>query len=241
MPVAGTFEFTLFLSHIGSCNDTSHPPFILHGDLSCDFAAPVEICKIKGFFIPADLKYGICRSIYDHGSCGDFFFSQFLDNLCSAGTFISNDSLSASFLQFLYKLRRESMLREGNKGLLRLNSHHLPVTGHGIFAAAGFSKPGITPQRFLYVLHLSAGVEIQHSQFSKIGNIKGSHGVKNMSEGICSGISELLRIRQSPDAERIHNYHKNSVIVLHVRLPALSQSLQFYWFQDGLLQAPGTS
>ena len=111
------------------------------------------------------------------------------------------------------------MFRKGDKWFFRLDSHHLPVSGHGIFSIACLSETGITSHRFCSFFHVSSTVEIQHSQLLQVGDLQGSHLIQDMSKSIYPYISELFRIRHSSDTQRIQDNHKNSVVLFHLRLP----------------------
>ena len=163
MSITCTFEFSFFLTDIWSGNDTSDTPFILHRDFSGDFTAAVQIFQIKRFFISADLQYRICRSINDHGSCIDFFFSKFINNRCSAGALVTDYFFAASFFQFCNQFRWESCICEGNERLFCFDTHHLPMTGHRILSIAHFSKTTISSQRFFNRLHISCRMQIHQT------------------------------------------------------------------------------
>ena len=175
--VAGSFKFTFFLSYIRSCNDSSHAPFILHRDLSCDLTTPVQICQIKCLFISTNLQYRIRRGIDNHCTCFNFFFPKFFNDLCSALTTVSNHFFPTTFFQFCDQFRWKSMFGKGFKWFFCINSHHFPVSGHRIFSVTRLFQPGNFSNRILDSIHLSSGMQIQHTKLLKIWNLQCSHSV----------------------------------------------------------------
>ena len=170
--VAGSFKFTLFLSYIRSCNDSSHAPFILHRDLSCDLTTPVQICQIKCLFISTNLQYRIRRGIDNHCTCFNFFFPKFFNDLCSALTTVSNHFFPATFFQFCNQFRWKSMFGKGFKWFFCFDSHHLPVSGHGIFAEALFPQFSIVAKSIFHRSHLLKRGQVRHAKLPKIRDRK---------------------------------------------------------------------
>ena len=201
MAVAGSFKLTLFLSHIRPCNNSSNSPLVFHGQFSGNLTAAIQICKIKRLLISADLHYGIRRRVNDHGSCIDLFLTKLFNDFRTAGTLVSDHTLTASFLQLLDQFLWKSCLRKSNKRLFCIDPHHFPVSGHGILAIAGFRDPHITPHRFLHAFHPAAFMQVQHSQLLKIGNIQSSHLIQDMSKCIHTFVTKFLRIRHCPDSK----------------------------------------
>ena len=191
MTVAGTFKFAFFLSNIRSCNDSSNSPFVLQCNLSGDLAAAIQILKIKCFLVSTDLKYGIRRCIDDHCTCIDLFFAKFLNDLSTAGTLISNYTFTTAFLKFRDQFWRESCVCKGFKWFFCLDSHHLPVSGHSILTVAGFTQTSIASDRIFHACHISGRMEIQHSEFCEIWDIKRTHFLKNMSKSVYSGVTKI--------------------------------------------------
>ena len=56
MTITGSPELTFLFANIWSGDDTAYTPFILQCNFSCNLAAAIQILKIKGFLISADLK-----------------------------------------------------------------------------------------------------------------------------------------------------------------------------------------
>ena len=201
MTVAGSLEFPFFLSDIRSCNDSSNSPLILKCQFSGNLTTAIQIGKIKRFLISTDLQYRVGRSIYDHCSCIDFFFTQFFDDLCSTCTLISNDALTAPFLKLINQFLRKSGFCKGFKWFLCIDSHHFPMSGHRILAIASFRNPHITSQRFLYAFHSASFMQIQHSKLLKIRNIQFSHFIQDMTKSIHTVITKFFRIRHRSDSK----------------------------------------
>ena len=160
MTVACSFKFPFFLAYIRPGNHPSHSPFVLQRKLPGNFAAAIQIFQIESFFISTDLQHRIRRRINDHSSRLYFFLAQFLNNLCSAGAFISNDSFPAAFFQFPNQFRRKTSLCKCLKRLFCFQPHHFPMPGHGIFPVACLPQTCITSDRLLLRLHLSSGMNI---------------------------------------------------------------------------------
>ena len=120
MAVAGALEFPPALSHVGAGDNTAHLPFIPHGQLPGDLAAPVQLRQIKGLLIAADLQDGIRGGIDNHMARGNLFLRQFLQNDGAAGTLIADDLVAGAPLQLCHQFRRKPVVREGNERLLSL-------------------------------------------------------------------------------------------------------------------------
>ncbi len=201
MTVTGSLELAFFLSDIRSGNNSADSPLIFHGQFSGDLTAAIQICKIKSLLISTDLQYRVSRSIDDHRSCIDFFLTKFLDDLCTAGTLISNDTLATSLLQLIDQFFWKSCFCKSDKWFLCVNSHHLPMSSHGILAIAGLADSHIAAQWLLYTFHISTFMQIQHSKFLKIWNIQFSHLIQDMSKSIHTFVTKFFRIRHCADSK----------------------------------------
>ena len=137
MAVAGADKFAFLLSDIRSRDDATHTPLFLHRDLPGDLTAAVQLVKSECLLISADLKDGIGRCVHDHVTGSDLFLSQFVQDRGSAGALISYYFVTGAFFQLVDQLLRETVIREGLKRFRCVDSHHLPVSGHGVLAVAG--------------------------------------------------------------------------------------------------------
>ena len=103
------------------------------------------------------------------------------------------------------------MVGERNERLCRVNSHHLPVAGHRIFAVARL-REFCEPSLCLILCHTA---EISHAEAAQVRDFKASLTLPDVAEGIDTDIPKLLRIRHRPDSERIQDDQKNTVIFSH--------------------------
>lgn len=96
------------------------------------------------------------------------------------------------------------------------DSHHLPVSGHGIFSIASFTQMRISPLGILNTRHFSCRMKIQHSQFSKIWDLQRTHFLKNMSKSIHPDVTKFM----NPALPRSENQVQlqNSVVIFHLCL-----------------------
>ena len=160
MTVAGALKLAFLFTHIGSCNDAAYPPLILHGDLTGNLTAAIQVLKVKGLLISAYLKDRVCGGVDDHGACVDFFFAQLFNNLRAACAFVSNYALAAALLKLCDQFRRKSVICKGDKGFGCSDSHHFPVPGHSVLAVAGFCNAHVAAHRMLHACHISGRMQI---------------------------------------------------------------------------------
>ena len=73
-------------------------------------------------------------------ACGDLLLAEFVQDRGSAGALISYYFVTGAFFQLLDQLLRETVIREGLKRFRRVDSHHLPVSGHSVLAVAGLGE-----------------------------------------------------------------------------------------------------
>ena len=86
-------------------------------------------------------------------SC-NFLFCQFIQDLCSAGTLVADHLMTSTFFQLFDQFWRKSGLCKGLKRLRYFQTHHLPVSGHGILATAGLPKLSIVSDGMLVCRNL---------------------------------------------------------------------------------------
>ena len=221
MTVAGTLELAFLLAHIGSCNDTAHFPLITHGDLAGNLAAAVQFLQSKGLFIAADLQHRVRRGVYNHVPRGNLFFCQFIQNLCAAGALVSDDYSAGTGRQFIQQFLGKSRICERLEGRGNMESHHLPVAGHGILAGAGLMQIAIIAQRALHGIHLLKGMQIRQTQLLKIRDSELLHRLGDMPQRIGSRIAVSRCIRQRTGTQRIDNDGKNALILPHLNPPCI--------------------
>ena len=165
MTVAGSYKFTLLPTHIGSCDHPSYLPLIAHGDLAGDLTAAIQFLKAESLFVAADLQYRVGGSVDDHMAGGNFFFRQFVQNFCAAGTLIADDLSSGTLFQLGYQLRREAGFRKGAERCCDMKAHHFPMAGHCILAIAHFPQLSIVSQRFFNRRYLLKIAQVGQPQF----------------------------------------------------------------------------
>ena len=147
MTVGGPDKFTAVLPDIGPGDDASDSPLVPHGDLTGILTDIVEILKTERFLVPADLKDRIGGSVYDHLVIVDFILRILVKNDRTAAGRVADDFTSALFLEQLYEFRRKSGIRKCDEGLRRMDTHHLPVACHCIFAVALLRHPARISER----------------------------------------------------------------------------------------------
>ena len=102
----------------------------------------------------------------------DLFFSQLIQNLGSAGALVADHFMACTLLQLLNEFGWETVLRKGLKRGRDMQSHHLPVAGHGIFSAAGFSQFSIAGQGRFHWRYTLKLMKICHTQLLKVRNLE---------------------------------------------------------------------
>ena len=150
-------------------------------------------------------------------SCGNFFLSQLIQDLCSAGAFVADYLMSGLFFQLPDQFRRKSVLRKCLKGLLYLKPHHLPVSGHGVFPFASLPELSVISQAVFHRFHLLQRCKICHAHLLKIRDDKTVHRPGDMPQSIHIHISELRGILHCSHAKRVHNNYKYSLIFFHIQ------------------------
>ena len=134
MPVGRPDKLTLLPAGVGACNYAADTPLWLHGQVTRDFAVPVKRLKAHRLFVSADLHDRVRGGVNDQVPLFDFLLRKLIQNRRSAGCLVADDMTARSLLQRLNQLLRETCFGEGDEGLLRIDSHHLPVPGHRVFA-----------------------------------------------------------------------------------------------------------
>ena len=222
MTVAGALKFAFLPAHIGSCNDSSHLPLISHGKFSCNFTAPVQFFKTKGFLIAADLEYRIGRGIHDHMPGCYLLLSQLIQNFCPAGAFIADHLMPGPLFKLQDQFRRKPCLRKGDKGLFCFQPHHLPVACHGILPPADLIQLCVIPHGMFHRRYFLQWVKICDSQLLQIGQGEAFYMRSNMSQGVCPCISKLSRVHCAAYPQGIyhdHEYSSESLFIFHSHSP----------------------
>ena len=222
--VCGADELSFFLSDVRSCNDTADFPLVFHGQLTGNLAVMIQRLQSHRLLVAADLQYGIRRGIDDQFSVFDLALCQLIEDLRSARRLITDDLSAGSFFQLVDQFFRKSVVGERNERLCRVNSHHLPVAGHGVFSVARLvQSSGVT-----LCLILCHTAEISHAEAAQVRDFKASLTLPDVAEGIDTDIPKLLRIRHRPDSERIQDDQKNTVIFSHTLYSFLFNSAQTF-------------
>src|SRR5699024_11078466 len=86
---------------------------------------------------------------------------------------------------------------------LCLNSHDLPVAGHGVLPVAPLSQGSLISKMILHRRYLTKWSQVGHSQLLESRNPEIFYCFRYMSQGIYSNISELFSVRHSSDSQGI--------------------------------------
>ena len=145
----------------------------------------------------------------------NLLLSQLFQNFCAAGALVADDGAPGSGGQLINQLLRKARLRKGLERRGDMQSHHLPMPGHGILARARLIQLREVCKGFLHRLHTLEGMQIRHTQFLQIRNAKRIRIRRDMPKRIRPCIAVSLRIRKRAHAEGINNNRKYSLILAH--------------------------
>ena len=149
----------------------------------------------------ANLQYRISRGVNNHRTSTQFLFSQFIQDLGTAGTLISNHTFSTTLFQCRDQFRRKSGICKSAKRCFHLESHHLPVSRHGIFAAACLCQSRKSTTWRGVRLHSFYRVQIKQSQSCQVRNMQRSYRLTDMSKCIHTNITKRRGIRHSANSK----------------------------------------
>ena len=205
-------ELARLFPDVGAGDDPAHLPLLAHGQLPGDLTVPVQVFQSGGLLISADLEHGIRRGVYDQLAFIDLLLCHLIQDLCAAGRLVPDDLLSCPLLQLRDELRRETVLRKGLEGLFGVDAHHLPVSGHGILAAALLPEDAVASQRRGDRLHLGELLQIADPQLPEIRDLQMGGRVRDMAQSIRTVISEIRGILRASDPQGIQHDDKDPLI-----------------------------
>ena len=155
--------------------------------------------------VRGELEHGVGRRVEDHLTGGEVMRAEVLDHLGPAVRAVAAEAQTGGLLEPLDHVRREA-LRIGGKRVLRHHAHHLPVPGGGLLAGTERMQPPVDHRigRRGHALDRDDRAEPEPPERRQI---EPADALGEVAEGVRTGVSVGVGVRQSADSAGIHHDH----------------------------------
>ena len=190
------FPFAV-LHDIRTGNDSAAGP-VTHQKSACSLADFIKLLQRNHIEIGCNLKYAVCRGIYDWFAGGFMLRPKFFNDFCPRGRIVAQTLSSDLRLKGSHKFCRKT-LRICFERYIRPKSCNFPVTCSGILPTGKLGHLAVTSQRLRSRQPSSADtVNISETQLQQVRDRKAPAGFPDMTESICPCIAVCCSIRQRP-------------------------------------------
>ena len=149
----------------------------------------------------------------------DLFLSQLVQDLSAGSALVADDDTTGASGQLIQQLLGEAGLSEGLEGNGDMQTHLLPVTGHGVLTGGSLVQVGVVAQRILNGINICHGVQISHAQLLQVGDLEALVSacsvLCNVTQGVGTGIAVLCCVGQGANAQGVHDNGENTLKLAH--------------------------